>query len=152
MPREFKYYRRNKGRKFIKNEHFIASTNSSDGDVDSCDDNESGHHKADQRLKNATPNSTHNNLGGAGGKGSKYLGPSSRQNINGTPQNIHHNYNGGSSIMNKQVNSLDLINGVENNNNSSNNSNINNNNNRPMRIRMYGGKNNGMIRQHETKL
>jgi hypothetical protein len=31
LPREFKYYRRNKGRKTIKNEHFIASTNSSDG-------------------------------------------------------------------------------------------------------------------------
>lgn len=42
LPREFKYYRRNKGRKFIKNERFIMSTNSSDGDVDSGDDNESG--------------------------------------------------------------------------------------------------------------
>lgn len=42
MPREFKYYRRNKGRKFIKNERFVLSTNSSDGDVDSGDDNESG--------------------------------------------------------------------------------------------------------------
>lgn len=31
LPREFKYYRRNKGRKLIKNEHFINSTNSSDG-------------------------------------------------------------------------------------------------------------------------
>lgn len=31
LPREFKYYRRNKGRKLIKNEHFITSTNSSDG-------------------------------------------------------------------------------------------------------------------------
>ena len=61
LPREFKYYRRNKGRKLIKNEHFITSTNSSDGmctfllfcfmqinlrilltgDVDSGDDNES---------------------------------------------------------------------------------------------------------------
>lgn len=42
LPREFKYYRRNKGRKFIKNERFVMSTNSSDGDVDSGDDNESG--------------------------------------------------------------------------------------------------------------
>lgn len=32
LPREFKYYRRNKVRKVIKNEHFIASTNSSDGE------------------------------------------------------------------------------------------------------------------------
>lgn len=31
LPREFKYYRRNKARKFVKNENFIASTNSSDG-------------------------------------------------------------------------------------------------------------------------
>lgn len=31
LPREFKYYRRNKTRKLIKNEHFITSTNSSDG-------------------------------------------------------------------------------------------------------------------------
>jgi len=31
LPREFKYYRRYKARKLIKNEHFIASTNSSDG-------------------------------------------------------------------------------------------------------------------------
>lgn len=41
LPREFKYYRRNKGRKLMKNERFITSTNSSDGDVDSGDDNES---------------------------------------------------------------------------------------------------------------
>lgn len=41
LPREFKYYRRNKNRKIIKNERFITSTNSSDGDVDSGDDNES---------------------------------------------------------------------------------------------------------------
>ncbi|XP_055536019.1 uncharacterized protein LOC129724830 isoform X3 [Wyeomyia smithii] len=65
LPREFKYYRRNKGRKVIKNEHFIASTNSSDGDVDSGDDNESEHHSnnsntnSQQRLKTATPNSNH---------------------------------------------------------------------------------------------
>lgn len=44
LPREFKYYRRNKGRKLYKNEHFITSTNSSDGDVDSGDDNESERH------------------------------------------------------------------------------------------------------------
>ncbi len=31
LPREYKYYRRNKPRKLIKNEHFITSTNSSDG-------------------------------------------------------------------------------------------------------------------------
>ncbi|XP_055372293.1 uncharacterized protein LOC129606176 [Condylostylus longicornis] len=35
LPREFKYYRRNKGH------NFVTSTNSSDGDVDSGDDNES---------------------------------------------------------------------------------------------------------------
>lgn len=44
MPREFKYHRRNKSRKFIKTERFINSTNSSDGDVDSGDDNESEHY------------------------------------------------------------------------------------------------------------
>lgn len=31
LPREFKYYRRNKTRKTIKNEHFITGNNSSDG-------------------------------------------------------------------------------------------------------------------------
>lgn len=41
LPREFKYYRRTRPRKAIRSEHFIASTNSSDGDVDSADDNES---------------------------------------------------------------------------------------------------------------
>ncbi|XP_058125220.1 uncharacterized protein LOC131285466 [Anopheles ziemanni] len=59
LPREFKYYRRNKGRK-VKNEHFIASTNSSDGDVDSGDDNESERlsnlsSSSQRHLKNATP-------------------------------------------------------------------------------------------------
>ncbi|XP_052899697.1 uncharacterized protein LOC128306256 [Anopheles moucheti] len=59
LPREFKYYRRNKGRK-VKNEHFIASTNSSDGDVDSGDDNESERlsnlsSSSQRRVKNATP-------------------------------------------------------------------------------------------------
>uniref|UniRef100_A0A182FBS9 XK-related protein n=1 Tax=Anopheles albimanus TaxID=7167 RepID=A0A182FBS9_ANOAL len=60
LPREFKYYRRNKGRK-VKNEHFIASTNSSDGDVDSGDDNESERlssnlsSSSQRRQKNATP-------------------------------------------------------------------------------------------------
>lgn len=44
MPREFKYHRRNKSRKFIKNERFINSTNSSDGDVDSGDDNNESEH------------------------------------------------------------------------------------------------------------
>lgn len=44
LPREFKYYRRIKGRKLMKNERFITSTNSSDGDVDSGDDNESTNH------------------------------------------------------------------------------------------------------------
>ncbi|XP_044727188.1 probable serine/threonine-protein kinase DDB_G0282963 [Chrysoperla carnea] len=40
LPREFKYYRRNRVRKNTRNDHFIASTNSSDGDVDSGDDND----------------------------------------------------------------------------------------------------------------
>lgn len=31
LPREFKYYRRGRNRKQIRNEHFVASTNSSDG-------------------------------------------------------------------------------------------------------------------------
>uniref|UniRef100_A0A1B6CVP3 XK-related protein n=1 Tax=Clastoptera arizonana TaxID=38151 RepID=A0A1B6CVP3_9HEMI len=41
LPRQFKYYRRARARKAIRSEHFVASTNSSDGDVDSADDNES---------------------------------------------------------------------------------------------------------------
>ncbi|XP_065226228.1 uncharacterized protein LOC135849652 [Planococcus citri] len=41
LPREFKYYRKTKPRKPIRTEHFIPSTNSSDGDVDSGDDSDS---------------------------------------------------------------------------------------------------------------
>ncbi|KAB7507342.1 XK-related protein 6 [Armadillidium nasatum] len=40
LPREFKYYRRPKSRKTLRMDHFLASTNSSDGDVDSCDEND----------------------------------------------------------------------------------------------------------------
>ena len=36
LPREFKFNRRYDGRKMIKNEHFIASTNSSDGEFIDC--------------------------------------------------------------------------------------------------------------------
>lgn len=35
LPREFKYYRRPKSRKAIRSEHFVASTNSSDGKLPS---------------------------------------------------------------------------------------------------------------------
>nr|CAD7434609.1 unnamed protein product [Timema monikensis] len=42
LPRQFKYHRRPKSRKAIRSEHFVASTNSSDGDVDSGD--ETPHH------------------------------------------------------------------------------------------------------------
>lgn len=42
LPREFKYYHqhRAKSRKVIRSDHFFMSTNSSDGDVDSADDND----------------------------------------------------------------------------------------------------------------
>lgn len=40
LPREFRYYRRPKPRKPVRTEHFVPSNNSSDGDVDSADDNE----------------------------------------------------------------------------------------------------------------
>lgn len=40
LPREFRYYRRPKTRKAIRTEHFITSNNSSDGDVDSADEND----------------------------------------------------------------------------------------------------------------
>ncbi|XP_055629862.1 uncharacterized protein LOC129770799 [Toxorhynchites rutilus septentrionalis] len=129
LPREFKYYRRNKGRKVIKNEHFIASTNSSDGDVDSGDDNESEHHSnvsnnSQQRLKNATPNS---NLGAAqklhnlnktsanvhygqssspnatllpnGGGSAVVSVANSRQTLNATPQNLHMVNGYGNNLM-----------------------------------------------------
>lgn len=33
LPREFKYYRRGRTRKQIRNDHFVASTNSSDGEI-----------------------------------------------------------------------------------------------------------------------
>ncbi|KAE8751914.1 hypothetical protein FOCC_FOCC001391 [Frankliniella occidentalis] len=42
LPRQFKYYRQGKARKNLRTEHFVASTNSSDGDVDSGDENDSG--------------------------------------------------------------------------------------------------------------
>jgi len=38
LPREFKFYRKVRPRKTIRTDHFVASTNSSDGDVDSGDD------------------------------------------------------------------------------------------------------------------
>lgn len=40
LPREFKYYRRGRTRKQIRNDHFVASTNSSDGKVFSFKMNE----------------------------------------------------------------------------------------------------------------
>ncbi|XP_055855141.1 uncharacterized protein LOC129918559 [Episyrphus balteatus] len=57
LPREFKYYRRNKPRKIIKTETFITSTNSSDGDVDSGDENESegNSHSDDSQCKAVPP-------------------------------------------------------------------------------------------------
>ncbi|XP_038111452.1 uncharacterized protein LOC6034256 [Culex quinquefasciatus] len=110
LPREFKYYRRNKaGRKVIKNEHFIASTNSSDGDVDSGDDNESEHHSNHEsphqlpipRSKNATPSSNIgppttsqrlNNLNKVSAAPHQNISPSatmhSRQTLNATPQSM----------------------------------------------------------------
>lgn len=38
LPREFKFYRKVRPRKTIRPDHIVASTNSSDGDVDSGDD------------------------------------------------------------------------------------------------------------------
>nr|CAD7456098.1 unnamed protein product [Timema tahoe] len=49
LPREFKYYRRPKSRKAIRSEHFVASTNSSDGDVDSGD--ETPHHDQPRAVR-----------------------------------------------------------------------------------------------------
>lgn len=40
LPREFRYYRRPRPRKPVRTEHFVPSNNSSDGDVDSAEDNE----------------------------------------------------------------------------------------------------------------
>ncbi|CAL4067788.1 unnamed protein product [Meganyctiphanes norvegica] len=54
LPREFKYYRRPKSRKAIRTEHFMASTNSSDGDVDSCDEGEM-EEPSMSRLNNGIP-------------------------------------------------------------------------------------------------
>ncbi|XP_042868182.1 uncharacterized protein LOC122250694 [Penaeus japonicus] len=51
LPREFKYYRRPKSRKAVRSDHFMASTNSSDGDVDSCDEGDLGESMG--RLNNA---------------------------------------------------------------------------------------------------
>lgn len=124
LPREFKFNRQ--GRKIIKNEHFIASTNSSDGkivallsavellffhlphsfilsgDVDSCDDNEFEEEDdkipISQRMRNRRTNNLNKN----------------RLHSNSPLNNINPN------IMSKQyqnylragkVNNLDLING-----------------------------------------
>lgn len=38
LPREFKFYRKIRPKKTMRSDHFVASTNSSDGDVDSGDD------------------------------------------------------------------------------------------------------------------
>lgn len=38
LPREFKFYRKVRPRKTVRSDHFVTSTNSSDGDVDSGDD------------------------------------------------------------------------------------------------------------------
>ncbi|XP_063218372.1 uncharacterized protein LOC134528566 [Bacillus rossius redtenbacheri] len=48
LPREFKYYRRPKSRKALRSEHFVASTNSSDGDVDSGDETPHHNHNHNQ--------------------------------------------------------------------------------------------------------
>uniref|UniRef100_A0A1L8D708 XK-related protein n=2 Tax=Nyssomyia neivai TaxID=330878 RepID=A0A1L8D708_9DIPT len=41
LPREFKYYRRNRSKKLKQEDIFVTSNNSSDGDVDSIEDTES---------------------------------------------------------------------------------------------------------------
>ncbi|XP_049835514.1 uncharacterized protein LOC126279092 isoform X2 [Schistocerca gregaria] len=53
LPREFKYYRRPKSRKAVRSEHFVASTNSSDGDVDSGD--ETPHHNHEPPQHHSRP-------------------------------------------------------------------------------------------------
>uniref|UniRef100_A0A336LEL1 XK-related protein n=1 Tax=Culicoides sonorensis TaxID=179676 RepID=A0A336LEL1_CULSO len=59
LPREFKYYRKNKRQKPLKNN--IQSTNSSDGDVDSCDDNDSVHHLSTSQISRNVNNYSNSN-------------------------------------------------------------------------------------------
>ncbi|GAB0099259.1 XK-related protein [Sergentomyia squamirostris] len=54
LPREFKYYRRNRSKKLKQEDIFVTSNNSSDGDVDSIDDTES------ERNYNIPPNMCRN--------------------------------------------------------------------------------------------
>ncbi|CAD7088721.1 unnamed protein product [Hermetia illucens] len=165
LPREFKYYRRNKIRKFNKNEHFITSTNSSDGDVDSADDNESERHsdtsqcrirlqqqQNSRKIQNNFHNhpqpttsssisaSTNNPHQLRNNRNNFISSPINQPRCNGSPNNHMH-------PTDVTVNNLDLISGVE--------SNLNNNifPIRQSRLKVYGANKHGMMPwRHETKL
>jgi hypothetical protein len=159
LPREFKFNRQ--GRKIIKNEHFVASTNSSDGecsasphralrpltvwlfilsgDVDSCDDNEfeddDDKLPMSQRMRNRRTNNLNKN---------RLHTNSPFNNINPnimTQKQYQNSYNlrGG----NIKVNNLDLINGCIDSRYDNGAS------SRQNRSRMYGQK---TFNRHETKL
>lgn len=160
LPREFKFNRQ--GRKVIKNEHFVASTNSSDGefeaykvtqlavfcfilsgDVDSCDDNEfedeDDKMPISQRMRNRRTNNLNKN---------RLHSNSPFNNINPnimTQKQYQNSYN--LRPGNIKVNNLDLINGcidsryeIASQHAASS---------RQSRSRMFGQK---TFNRHETKL
>ncbi|KAG5678607.1 hypothetical protein PVAND_008268 [Polypedilum vanderplanki] len=104
LPREFKFNRQ--GRKIIKNENFITSTNSSDGDVDSCDDNEDDDDSRKMPSSQRTRNRRTNNL-----NKNRIHSPFNNMSPNiVTQQQYQNSYNMRGHQGNLKVNNLDLIN------------------------------------------
>jgi hypothetical protein len=164
LPREFKFNRQ--GRKIIKNEHFVASTNSSDGeivlsqdkraryfivrffsflsgDVDSCDDNEfeddDDKLPISQRMRNRRTNNLNKN---------RLHSNSPFNNINPNimaQKQYQNSYN--LRAGNIKVNNLDLINGCIDSRYEITNQNAAGS--RQSRSRMFGQK---TFNRHETKL
>lgn len=162
LPREFKFNRQ--GRKIIKNEHFVASTNSSDGefyqmiermfllyiisfflsgDVDSCDDNEFEDDEdkmpISQRMRNRRTNNLNKN---------RLHSNSPFNNINPnimTQKQYQNSYN--LRAGNIKVNNLDLINGCIDNRYEITNPHAASS--RQSRSRLFGQK---TFNRHETKL
>ncbi|CRK86191.1 CLUMA_CG000015, isoform A [Clunio marinus] len=104
LPREFKFNR--DGKKVTRNENFVISTNSSDGDVDSCDDNEfeeGDKTTINQRMKNRRTNNLNKN---------RLQLNSTFSNINPNITSVKHHQNSYETRTgNFKVNNLDLLNG-----------------------------------------
>lgn len=162
LPREFKFSRQ--GRKIIKNEQFVASTNSSDGerlcyqclsrylliffssgDVDSCDDNEFDDDDDDklpisQKLRSRRTNNLNKNRIHSGSPYNNIC-----PNILTQKQYQHYNLRGG----NMKVNNLDLINSCRDSRYDIVNQHPTSSRQNLSRMAYFGQKN---FNRHETKL